>query len=79
MWSEAGTIEEVALALQDLGDLEVPDLPDPGVSRVQDEGLGAAAGRPRGHHELAGVAVRTVLQAHTAHLQGWKTEHVFIQ
>lgn len=73
--AEAGsgrTVEEVALALQDLADLQYPHLSHAWVGRVQDEGLCASVGDPGGQGELTGVAVHAVLKAQTAHLRAWQ-------
>lgn len=63
------TSEEVALGLQDLVNLQGPDLPDSRVGGVQEKGLDAAVWHSGGHGKLTRVTVCTVLQAQTAHLR----------
>lgn len=66
-WSRY-TSEEVALGLEDLVDLQGPDLPDAEVGGVQEEGLKAAVRHSGGQCKLARVTVCAVLQAQTVHL-----------
>lgn len=73
------TIEEVALALEYLADLQGPDLAHPRVGRVKHEGLHSAVARPGSQGELAGIALHALLQTQTAHLhspkqRGWRTD-----
>lgn len=62
------TSEKVALAIQDLVDLQGPDLPDSRVGGVQEKGLDAAIWHSGGQCKLTRVAVCTVLHAQTVHL-----------
>lgn len=58
----------MTLALQDLADLQHPDLSYSRMAWVQNKGLFAAVRRSGGQCEFTGVSVHTVLQPQTAHL-----------
>ncbi len=66
------TIEEIALALQDLADLQHPDLSDSRVAWVQNKGLFTAIGHSGGQCEFKWVSIHTILKPQTAHLHTYK-------
>lgn len=63
------TVEEVALALQYLADLQGPHLPHTRVGGVKHEGLHRGVSRPRSEEKLAGIAFHVLLQTQTAYLR----------
>lgn len=63
------TIEEVALALQHLADLESPDLPHARVGGVKHERLHGGIRQSASENELAGITFYVLLQTQTAHLE----------
>lgn len=74
------TIEEIALALQDLADLQHPDLSDSRVAWVQNKGLFATIGHSGGQCEFTWVSINIILKPQTAQLHAYKQNVlIFIQ